>query len=76
MSNPSQIDQIAARVALLLARHEELQHTNRLLAEQLSVLTQERDSLKSRLRAARARIDALLDRLPDTAFNAPHKGNS
>ncbi len=76
MSKPSQIDQIATRVERLLVHHAELQNTNRLLVEQLRVLAQERDSLKSRLRAARARIDALLNRLPDTAVNAPHKGNS
>ncbi len=65
MSNPSRIDQIAERVERLLLRHEELQRTNALLAGQVQALTQERDSLKSRLAAARARVDALLDRLPD-----------
>ncbi len=65
MSNPSQIDQIAERVELLLARYEELQRTNALLGAQVESLTQERDSLKSRLGAARARIDALLERLPE-----------
>jgi len=48
----------------LLVRHAELQRTNTLLSQQLSELTHERDSLRSRLQAARARIDALLDRLP------------
>ena len=38
--------------------------TNALLAEQVSQLTQERDSLRSRLQAARARVDALIERLP------------
>ena len=65
MSNPSRIDQIAERVERLLLRHEELQRTNALLAGQVQALTPERDSLKSRLAAARARVDALLDRLPD-----------
>lgn len=65
MSNQSQIDQIAERVERLLVRHAELQRTNALLASQVETLTQERDSLKSRLGAARARVDALLDRLPD-----------
>jgi len=32
----------------------------------VQALTQERDSLKSRLSAARARVDALLARLPET----------
>jgi outer membrane murein-binding lipoprotein Lpp len=35
------------------------------LASQVEALTQERDSLKSRLGAARARVEALLDRLPE-----------
>jgi cell division protein ZapB len=61
----SQIDQIAERIERLLVRYEELQRTNALLAEQVEMLTTERDSLKSRLSAARARVDALLERLPD-----------
>jgi cell division protein ZapB len=65
MPSASQIDQIAERVERLLVRYEELQRTNTLLAEQVEVLTQERDSLKSRLSAARARVDALLERLPE-----------
>jgi cell division protein ZapB len=65
MPSASQIDLVAERVERLLVRYEELQRTNVLLAEQLEVLTQERDSLRSRLSAARARVDALLERLPD-----------
>ena len=65
MSNPSQIDQIAERIERLLLRHAELQRTNTLLTDQITTLTNERDSLKSRLAAARARVDALLDRLPE-----------
>jgi chromosome segregation ATPase len=61
----AQIEQIAERVERLLVRYEELQRTNALLAEQVEVLTNERDSLKSRLSAARARVDALLERLPE-----------
>lgn len=64
MSAASPIDQIAERVERLLVRHEEVQRTNALLQEQVEVLTRERDALKSRLAAARTRIDALLDRLP------------
>ena len=67
MATPSPTDQIAERVERLLMRHAELQRTNRLLTEQVSALTQERDSLKSRLSAARARVDALLERLPAAA---------
>ena len=65
MPSSSQIDQIAERVERLLVRYEELQRTNALLTEQVEKLTQERDSLKSRLSAARSRVDALLERLPD-----------
>jgi uncharacterized protein (TIGR02449 family) len=59
------MEQLAERVERLLVRYEELQRTNALLAEQVEVLTHERDSLKSRLAAARARVDALLERLPE-----------
>ena len=65
LTPPSQIDQIAERVERLLVRHEELQRTNALLADQGEMLTAERDSLKSRLSAARSRVDALLERLPE-----------
>ena len=67
MSNQNPIDQITERVDRLLARHAELQHSHALLLTQVGTLTQERDSLKSRLSAARARVDALLDRLPDAS---------
>ncbi len=70
MASPTQIDQIAERVERLLVRYEELQRTNALLTNQVTALSQERDSLKSRLNAARARVDALLDRLPDSANKA------
>ena len=48
-------------------RYQELQRTNVLLGAQVDALTQERDSLKSRLGAARARVDALLERLPEAS---------
>ena len=67
MPNPSQIDQIAERVERLLLRYAEVQRTNALLANQVEALTHERDSLKSRLSAARPRVDALLERLPDNS---------
>ena len=69
MSNQTQIDQITERVERLLLRYEELQRTNALLSEQVSVLIHERDSLQSRLSAARARVDALLERLPESALH-------
>ena len=68
MGNPS-IPQIAERVDRLLLRHAELQRTNALLNQQMQELTHERDSLRSRLQAARARIESLLDRLPVSAKN-------
>ena len=77
MSNQNettQIGQIMGRVELLLLRHEELLRANAQLGEQVSALTHERDSLKSRLSAARARVDALIERLPeigDANSNAP-----
>ncbi|MBK6321620.1 MAG: DUF904 domain-containing protein [Burkholderiales bacterium] len=66
MANQNHIDQIAERVERLLLRYGELQRTNALLTDQVEALTHERDSLKSRLNAARARVDSLLDRLPQT----------
>ena len=60
----SKIEALADRVDRLLLRHEELQRTNALLEQQLSAVTHERDNLRSRLNAARSRIDALLERLP------------
>ena len=64
----SRLDDLAERIERLVLRHEELQRTNTLLTQQVHSVTAERDSLRSRLAAARARIDALLDRLPaDTA---------
>ncbi|WP_027995874.1 hypothetical protein [Simplicispira psychrophila] len=65
------IDQISERVDLLLQRYAQLQRTNGLLSEQVYALTQERDSLKSRLHAARSRVDALIERLPPTPKDAP-----
>ncbi len=64
MASPTQIEQITERVERLLVRYREQQRTNALLTEQVAQLTHERDSLKSRLSAARARVDALLERLP------------
>ena len=67
----SKIEELAERVERLLLRHGELQRTNVLLQEQLVTVTHERDNLRSRLNAARSRIDTLLERLPaDTAAAA------
>jgi uncharacterized protein (TIGR02449 family) len=67
MSDMSQIGQITERVDRLLLRYDELLRTNALLHQQIGTLMQERDSFKSRLGAARARVDALLERLPSAA---------
>lgn len=60
----SRFDELAERIERLVLRHEELKRTNALLEQQLATVNQERDNLKSRLLAARHRIDALLDRIP------------
>ena len=62
-----QIEQITDRVEQLLLRYGELQRINQQMGEQISLLAQERDSLRSRLSAARARVDALIERLPEAS---------
>jgi cell division protein ZapB len=70
----SKIEELADRVERLLLRHDELQRTNTLLQQQMSAVTHERDNLRSRLNAARGRIDALLERLPTDAVPASDAG--
>ena len=60
----TKLHDLAERVDRLVLRHEELKRTSQLMEQQLQSVSAERDSLKSRLAAARARIDALLARLP------------
>jgi len=72
----TQLQQLAERVERLLLRHEELQRTNALLLRQLESLGAERDSLKSRLSAARTRIDHLIDKLPQQAAQDAAQGDS
>lgn len=60
----SRLPELAERIDRLLLRHDELVRTNQLLSEQLQASLAERDNLRSRLAAARARVDALLDKLP------------
>lgn len=67
----TRLDDLAERIERLVLRHEELKRTNGLLEQQLASVTGERDSLRSRLAAARARIDALLDRIPAEPAAAP-----
>lgn len=54
------LEQINERMERLVAVNQELQQQNSTLAEEIRQLHLERDSLQSRLRAARARIDALV----------------
>lgn len=61
------IRDLADRIDRLVLRHEELKRTNALLQQELAVLTAERDGLRARLHAARARIEGLLERLPREA---------
>ena len=65
----SSISDLIERVERLLLRHEEVQRTNNLLLQQVQALSAERDSLRSRLAAARSRVDALLERLPAETEN-------
>ncbi|MDT7836134.1 cell division protein ZapB [Aquabacterium sp. OR-4] len=67
----SSLEDLADRIERLVLRHEELKRTNALLQQQLDGVSTERDSLRSRLAAARARIDALLDRLPPEPLAVP-----
>jgi len=71
----SKIEELAERVERLLLRHAELQRTNALLEQQVAAVTHERDNLRSRLNAARSRIDALLERLPIDSAVAPGAGD-
>ena len=78
----SRLPDLAERIERLLLRHEEQKRTNTLLEQQLRAVSDERDNLRSRLAAARARIDALIDRLPasesgrDDGANAAESGDS
>jgi cell division protein ZapB len=76
MAQPIQIEQMIERVERLLVRYEELQRSNALLSAQIDSVTAERDSLKSRLSAARARVDSLLDRLSDNVTEEASKGSA
>ena len=65
MADSSNIEQVTERVERLLLRYDELARTNALLTAEVQALSSERDSLKSRLAAARSRVEALLERLPE-----------
>lgn len=63
MSVSALLPRIVERVDRLLARHAQLRNAHALLALQVQALSQERDSLQSRLNAARARNEELLGQL-------------
>jgi cell division protein ZapB len=72
----SKIEELAERVERLLLRHAELQRTHALLGQQMVAVVHERDNLRSRLNAARSRIDALLERLPSETAPAESRADS
>jgi chromosome segregation ATPase len=74
MSDTHTFAQLADRIDRLLLRHEELQRTNELLSTEVDSLQAERDLLRSKLAAARARIVTLLERL--TAASETGVGSS
>ncbi len=74
----AKLQDIVERVDRLVLRHQELKRTSALIEQQLTAVCAERDSLRSRLAAARARIEALLERIPaDRSASAdPAPGNT
>jgi cell division protein ZapB len=68
------LQDLAERIDRLVLRHEELRRTSALMEQQLAAVSTERDSLRSRLAAARSRIDALLARLPADSKNSVEDG--
>jgi chromosome segregation ATPase len=70
----AKLDDLAERVDRLVLRHQELKRSSALVEQQLRAVTAERDSLRSRLQAARARVDALLERLPAEGPPAQKEG--
>lgn len=71
----AKLEDLVERVDRLVLRHQELKRASTLIEQQLAAVSAERDSLRSRLAAARARIDALLERFPaEEATTAGRKG--
>jgi cell division protein ZapB len=68
------LEDLADRVERLLLRYEETKRTNVLLEQQLAAVLADRDHLRTRLSAARSRIDDLIDRLPIDAIE-PNPSN-
>ncbi len=72
----AKLEDLAERVDRLVLRHQELKRASTLLEQQLAAVSAERDSLRSRLAAARGRIDALLERLPAESTTTHTKGGA
>jgi len=72
----SNLEDLADRVDRLLLRHDELKRTNTLLEQQLATVLAERRLSRSRLAAARHRIDALIERLPANENDAAQASGS
>ncbi len=72
----AKLEDLAERVDRLVLRHQELKRTSALIEQQLVAVSAERDSLRSRLAAARARIDALLERIPAETAEPAHKSSA
>ena len=67
----AQFEMLVEKVDRLVLRHHELQRTQLLTEQELAAMTADRDGLRARLAAARARVDALLVRLPPGLKNEP-----
>ena len=65
MQGPDEIEQLVQRAQALLACAQSLASENAQLREALNASEQRERSLAKRLAAARARVDALIVRLPD-----------
>jgi cell division protein ZapB len=74
MAEPISPHLIIDRINQLLVLHAELQRTNALLSKQMKEVESERDTLRSKLFAARSRIDTLINRLhiEDAVPDATH----
>lgn len=64
MTTPSSLEILSERVEQLALRYEQLLATHEQLCAEMRTVVQERNSLLSRLKAARARVDALVQQLP------------
>ena len=61
----SELDALSAKIEAALAVIEELRIENSVLQEQLQTVETERNFLRQRLEAARARLELLVQQLPE-----------